>query len=140
MYLTNFLHNIQKMPLPLFLPDLGSDFLESGYGAPSFPALQIYANTEHVLVRAEIPGLTRDEISLSITDDVLTISGELKSAMADVKIIRRERAAGMFQKTVELPSPVDADKAEAVLKNGILEITLPIRESVKPREIPVTGE
>lgn len=142
MYITNLLNNIQKMQLPMLMSELSSEFADESHAYGEYPVLQIYSNGENLTIRAEVPGLTQEDISLSITDDVLTISGEIKGNpdFASVNFLRKERPWGKFQKTLELPTAVDGDKAQAAMKNGILMITLPIRESVKPKQITIKSE
>jgi HSP20 family protein len=142
MYFTDILNNINQIQY-----QMGKFALDERHGFHGdFPAVQIYTDADHVIVSAEIPGLAQDELQLSITDDVLSISGEIKrtppgdsndESTANFKFFRQERKAGKFQKIIELPYPVDGNQTEAVLKNGILSITFPLKEEAKPRQISI---
>lgn len=117
----------------------------SDFNYVEFPLIQILKNGDYLTVKAEIPGISSEELDLAISDDVLTISGEIKSAHADntvqkLKILKQERKTGKFQRTIELPFAVESDQAEAVFKNGILTITLPVKEAVKAKKITVKSE
>ena len=104
------------------------------------PAVDIYQNGEHELVlKAEIPDMTREEIDITVEKGTLTIKGEKKFA-ADVKeehFHRIERRYGTFSRSFSLPPTVDATKVSADYKNGVLTVRLPLREDAKPRQIKV---
>ena len=90
-------------------------------------------------VELELPGLTTDDISVEIKEDVLEVSGESKRAdlVEGEKSLRRERAFGKFRRTFEFPVSVDADKISAEFKNGILNLRIPKSEKVLPRKIEI---
>jgi HSP20 family protein len=104
------------------------------------PAVDIYQNGEHELVlKAEIPDMTREEIDVTVEKGTLTIKGEKKFA-SDVKeehFHRIERHYGTFSRSFSLPPTVDATKVSADYKNGVLTVRLPLREEAKPRQIKV---
>jgi len=108
------------------------------------PAIDIAQSDDAVTVRAEVPGLTAEEIKLSVQDDTLTISGEKKdSAQAEKSeenYYHVERSYGRFQRVLTLPTDIDAEKIEAACKDGVLTVRLPKAERAKPRKIAVTGE
>ena len=106
------------------------------------PAIDIAQNDDAVTVRAEVPGLTAEEITLSVQDDTLTISGEKKDSSEQSKenYYHVERSYGRFQRVLTLPTDIDAEKIEATCKDGVLTVRLPKAERVKPRKIAVTGE
>jgi HSP20 family protein len=84
------------------------------------------------------PGLDPDAIDLSVVRNVLTISGEKRHHLEDIKPEAfQERATGKFIRTIELPVEVDADQVKAEYKHGILMVTLPIAEAAKPKQISV---
>jgi HSP20 family protein len=135
MYLTDILNDIHRIQCQV--GNSRAMGLNGFFG--DFPAVQVYTSADQMVVRAELPGLNRDEIQLSITDDVLSISGEIKKVPVDnnvsektawnngkFRVYRRERKSGKFQKTIELPYPVDGSQSAAVLKNGILTVALPL--------------
>ena len=103
------------------------------------PALDVYEDKDNVYVRAELPGMKKEEIDLSLHDGTLSISGERKSEdkFKDAEVYRAERFFGRFQRTVTLPTPVAADKVKAQYKDGILTVTLPKAEEAKPKHIDV---
>ena len=104
------------------------------------PAVDIYENGKQELVlRAELPGMEREDIQVVFEDNTLTLKGERKLDH-DVKqeqFHRVERAYGTFSRSFSLPPAVDASKIAAEYKNGVLTVTLPFREEAKPRTINV---
>ena len=103
------------------------------------PAVDIIENDNEFVVKAELPGITQDDIKVSLSNDVLTIKGEKKQEKEEKgkNFHRIERSYGSFHRSFSLPSKVQADKVKAVYKNGVLEITLPKAEEVKPKEITI---
>ena len=104
------------------------------------PAIDVFEDKDSLTVRAELPGMKREEIELSLHDGCLSISGERKSENKheDAEVYRAERFFGRFQRTVSLPAPVATDKVKAQYKDGILTVTLPKTEEAKPKHIDVT--
>jgi HSP20 family protein len=104
-----------------------------------YPAVDMVEGENESVLVAEVPGMKKDEISISVHDGALTISGERKSPALPEKSawIRSERSSGKFSRTVQLPHEVNLDAIAAELTDGILRITLPKAESVRPREISV---
>lgn len=103
------------------------------------PAVDIRETDDALLVYAELPGIDKKDIHVDVHDGVLTISGERKYEK-DVKeenVHRTERAYGRFSRSFSLPRTVDADKVDAKLKDGVLEIRLPKTESAKPKAIEI---
>ena len=105
------------------------------------PAVDIYQTDNHTLVlKVELPDVTREDIDLRVENNTLTITGQ-KHRDKDVKeeqYHRIERAFGAFSRTFTLPPTVDAGKIGAEYKNGVLTVSLPLREEAKPRQIQVT--
>ena len=103
------------------------------------PALDLYEEKDNLVVKAELPGMKREDIEVSLHEGSLSISGERKSEQKheDAEVYRAERFFGRFQRTVTLPTPVAADKVKAEYKEGILSITLPKTEEAKPKHIDV---
>jgi HSP20 family protein len=104
------------------------------------PPVDIYQTSEHELVlKAELPDLSREEIDITVENFVLTLKGEKKLA-AEVKeeqFHHIERSYGSFSRSFSLPRTVDATKVAADYKNGVLTVRLPLREEAKPRQIKV---
>jgi len=107
--------------------------------APSYPALNIWSNEEGLVVNAEVPGIDVEDIDISVVGETLTLSGARKSEDLEegARYHRQERGSGKFNRSVELPFPVDTDKVEATFKNGVLQISLPRTEADKPKKIVV---
>jgi HSP20 family protein len=106
------------------------------------PAVDIYENAhQDVVIKAELPGFTRDAIKVTFENQTLSIEGEraLDAEIPRDKYHRMERHYGAFQRTFTLPATVDSNKAQAVYQDGVLTITLPRREETKPRQIQVNG-
>ncbi|MCM8765955.1 MAG: Hsp20/alpha crystallin family protein [Candidatus Omnitrophica bacterium] len=101
--------------------------------------LDIYETKDAVVVKADLPGMKKNEINVSIHGDVLTISGEKKKEeeVKDKHLHRIERFYGTFQRSINLPSYVDTSKIKASYKEGVLEISLPKTEEAKAKEIKV---
>lgn len=104
------------------------------------PALDVYEDKDQFVVTAELPGMKKDDIDVSLHDGSLTISGERKSEQEskDAGVFRSERYFGRFQRTVDLPTEVESNKVKADYRDGILTITLPKAEEAKPRQISVS--
>jgi len=110
-----------------------------GYAARQYPLVNLYDDKDNVYVEALAPGVNPESLNLSLQGATLTISGE-KTAACDLPAEdyhRCERSAGKFVRTIELPSPAESDKVEAVYRNGLLLITLPKVEAAKPKQIQV---
>jgi len=101
--------------------------------------VDMYETDEAVVVKATVPGVKPEDIDISVTGDVVTIRGEVKEETEVKKenYIRRERRHGSFCRQLPLPTAVDVDKAEAVFENGVLNLTLPKAEEVRPKSIKV---
>jgi HSP20 family protein len=105
----------------------------------SEPAVEVSDTKDAVLVKAQVPGMSKDNIQVNITDDMLTLKGEFKEEekKEEKNYYRQEFRYGAFTRTIALPSAVQADKATAQLKDGILEISIPKSEQAKAKQIPV---
>ena len=105
----------------------------------TFPAVDIREREDSFIIEAEIPGMDKNDIKVSIQDDVITISGEKKreERVEGYEEIRIERSCGKFSRSFRLGVPVEADKVKARYKNGVLTITVPKSEKVRGKEIPI---
>ena len=103
------------------------------------PAMDLYEDKDNFIVKAELPGMKKEEIELSLHDGTLSVSGERKSEekFKDAEVYRAERFFGRFQRTVSLPAPVCVEKVKAQYQDGILTVTLPKAEEAKPKHIDV---
>ena len=104
------------------------------------PLVDIQETPESYRLHAELPGLTKDDIQITIEDNVLRLSGERKFER-DVKkesFQRIERSYGAFARSFTLPTQVDSEKVQAVFENGVLSLTVPKQEQAKPRKITIS--
>jgi HSP20 family protein len=104
-----------------------------------FPPINVWLGDNSVVVTAELPGVTRDHVTLNLQDDVLTVEGkrEPEQRHEGLNWQRRERAYGSFSRVVQLPFRVDPDKVQARFNNGILEIELERLEADRPKKIEI---
>ena len=110
------------------------------FGGAWMPPVDIYSTGEHELViKAEIPGMNKDNIDITVENFTLTIHCEKKTdeTVKDDQFHRVERSYGAFTRTFALPQTVDANRVEASYKDGVLTIKLPQREEAKPKQIKV---
>ena len=117
-------------------------FHDFGFTAPStwMPPVDIFQTGDHELVmKAELPDMTRDDIDITVENFVLTIKGEKKAAseVKDDQYQHIERRYGTFSRSFSLPQTVDSNRVSADYKNGVLTVRLPLREEAKPRSIKV---
>jgi len=110
-------------------------FLPAEFRTPSV-ALDVYEEKDDVVVKADMPGLKKEEIEVNLSGNTLTITGERKKSeeVKEKSYYRAERSYGMFRRSVELPADVQADKVTASFKDGVLEIRLPKSEEAKKKE------
>lgn len=108
----------------------------NGTRAAFAPAVDVFEDGEAFVVQAELPGMTLEDVNVGVENDLLTLAGERKSEREDGHAIR-ERWYGAFSRSFKLPRTVDVEKIDATLKDGVLTVRLPKRESVKPRRIEV---
>jgi HSP20 family protein len=103
------------------------------------PIVDIEEDNDSIMVKAEIPGMQKEDIKVSVQSNILTITGERKheSETKNKTFHRVERSYGKFSRMITLPTDVDSDKVKANYKDGILSITLPKPEATKPKHIDV---
>lgn len=104
------------------------------------PALNVWSGRDAVVITAEVPGVDPKDLHVNVQNDVFTLEGERKPEQLgdDVTVHRAERAHGRFSRCIRLPYEVDASRATAKYRNGVLTVTLPRTEASKPRQIAVT--
>ena len=104
--------------------------------------VDVYQTEDDVVIKATAPGLTADDIQISIAGDTLSISGEIQEQTEQEgrEYFVRERRVGSFSRSITLPTTVNADKAVADFEDGILTLTLPKVEAVKPKKITVKAK
>jgi HSP20 family protein len=103
------------------------------------PAMDLVETDDHFVLRADLPGLSQDDVSIELEDRVLTVSGERKTEHEDRKegYYRVERAYGSFSRSLTLPEGVDAEAVEASFDRGVLEVRIPKPEERKPRRVAI---
>jgi HSP20 family protein len=114
--------------------------LMPGNGAKLWaPAVDIIDEKDQIRVKADLPGMKREDIEVNLENDILTVRGEKKEEkeVKEKDVVRCERYYGSFHRAFSLPTSVDASKVNAVYKDGVLEITLPKKEGAKPKQIKV---
>lgn len=111
-------------------------------GTAGHLALDMYQTDDDVVVKANIPGIKPEDIDISVSGDTLTIQGEVEeeSEKDETRYMLRERRYASFARSVTLPSSVQADSAKAEFENGVLTLTLPKAEEVKPKRISVKAK
>jgi HSP20 family protein len=121
---------------------LRPDLFGVGETAASALPLDMYETENDVVVKASVPGVKPEDIEVTVTGDLLTIKGEFKSEEKIEKrnVLRQERRYGSFCRQLGLPAGVDSNQAAASFENGILTLTLPKVEAVKPRTVKVLAK
>jgi HSP20 family protein len=101
--------------------------------------LDVSETEDAFIVKASIPGVNPDDIDISLTDNVLTIKAEVKAEeeIENAQYHLRERRFGVYSRAITLPTAVDADRVDAVYKDGVLTLTIPKAEEAKPHKIAV---
>ena len=122
----------------LFDGSFGPIFRTPGSFSRWAPALDLYQDNDQFTVLAELPGMKKEDIELSLQTGVLTISGERKRESKSEEGYRNERFFGRFQRSVTLPTSVDGNKVKATYQDGILKVALPKAEEAKPKQIDVS--
>jgi HSP20 family protein len=104
-----------------------------------YPACDVLEDKDSVNIVMELPGVTPDDVKLSLENNLLSIRGEKKQHAEErtERVHRYERSYGAFERSFALPTTVDSDKVSASFQNGILTVTVPKAERARPREIPV---
>ncbi len=110
--------------------------------ATVYPPLNLYENSEKLIIKAELPGVAASDLDISLEGDTLTLQGRREPRHDDDKVSyhRREIAYGNFSRAIALPTKIDPESIVAKLANGILTITLDKAAEVKPRKITVVTE
>ncbi len=113
-----------------------------GGSAEFAPAIDMYQTQDDVVVKAAIPGIKEEDVQINVTGDVLTIKGETRESneVKEKAYHIREQRWGSFERSIALPTLVTAEKAKAEFENGVLTITLPKAEEVKPKTITVKAK
>jgi HSP20 family protein len=104
-----------------------------------FPAMDLHEDADQLMVTAELPGMKKEDINVSLHENTLTVSGEKKCEDQEKsgESYRSERCYGRFHRSISLPWSVDAEKIDASYRDGVLKIKLPKSEQAKPKQIDV---
>jgi HSP20 family protein len=130
--------DLQKQLDRFFRNPQGFGFGLSGHGV--FPAVNLFGDKEGIVIRAEIPGVEPSSVQVQIDGQTLSISGERQTRGANGgSFHRRERPAGKFSRSIQLPRGLDRDKAAAECRNGVLTVRISRAEEMKPRLETVQG-
>jgi HSP20 family protein len=133
--------SIQDEMNRLFDDFFGRPVLKTGWTEGVWsPIVDISEDKENMIIKSEMPGMSKDDVKISIQDNVLTLKGEKKQEKEekDKNYHRIERNYGSFCRSFQLPTSVKSDKVKASYKDGVLSVTLPKTEDVKPKEIPIS--
>jgi HSP20 family protein len=116
--------------------------LANGGRGSGMPAVDMYQTDDDVVVKVAVPGMKSEDVQISVTGDVLSIKGETKqeSDTKEKAYHIREQRWGSFERTITLPTSVNSEKAQAEFENGVLSVTLPKAEDVKPKTITVKAK
>lgn len=108
-------------------------------GTRSYPTFNMIEDEDRVYVEAEMPGVRMEDLEITVANGMLTISGRREvTAPEDANTLRRERKAIEFERSLSLPGTLDASETEAVLRDGVLVLTMPKVEKAKARRVEVT--
>jgi HSP20 family protein len=109
--------------------------------APS-PSVDIFEEKDDIVLKTELPGMTKNDIEINLTDDMITLSGEKKheEKIEEKNYYRHECSYGSFKRSFNLPTEVQSDKAKASFKNGILEVRIPKTEAAKKKAVKINIE
>jgi HSP20 family protein len=104
-----------------------------------YPVVDMFENDDSFVIKAELPGMGKDDIAVDVKDRVLTLKGERNydNEVKEENYYRRERSYGRFQRAFSLPADVDADKIKADFKDGLLKIEVPKPLAQKPKQITI---
>lgn len=134
------LRRLQREMRKLFDESLGG-FFDRRASDRRFPPVNVYESEEEIVVRAEVPGVSVEELDLTITGDTLTLEGERRLELPEgADFITQERQHGRFRRVVALPRSVEAEAAQAAYLEGILTVRLPKAPEARARTIEVKGD
>ena len=137
--LTSLQHEMNRLFNTFFDAPITASEGGNGPSRRWMPAMDLVETEEHFVLRADLPGLTQDDVKLEIEDSVLTVSGERKIEHEVKKggFYRVERGTGTFSRSLTLPDGVNADAIEASFEHGVLEVRIPKPEERKPRRVQI---
>src|SRR5215471_13529759 len=103
------------------------------------PAIEVADTPEAIIVKAQVPGVSKEHLQVNVTENTLTLKGEVQEdkTREDKNYHQREFHYGAFARTITLPTTVQAEQATAQLRDGVLEVTIPKREETKAKDVPI---
>ena len=118
---------------------LFDDWLD-GHERAWTPAIDVVRENDHLVLRADLPGIKPEEVKIEVEDDILTVSGEHRESKVekDKRYVRRERRYGSFSRSMTLPKGVTAKDIKARTHNGVIEVTIPLPKEVKKEAVTIT--
>jgi HSP20 family protein len=121
------------------LDRLLEDVVGEGKRGEWTPAIDLVRDEDKLVLRADMPGITPEDVKIEVRDDIITVSGqhEEKKEEKDENYVRRERRFGSFSRSIALPGGVDPDRIEATSKDGVVEITIPLPAEKKPKSVQI---
>lgn len=121
---------------------INTSLRKGGDLAGSYPTVDIFKQGEDYILKSELPGISKDDIDITIQDNMVTLKGSKKveKEVREEDYYHCERVFGSFQRSFELPSTIDRKKVKASFKDGVLEVTLPLAEEAKPKQIKIDIE
>jgi HSP20 family protein len=134
--------SIQDRMNRLFEATLSRSRTEEGMSASTWaPPVDIYETSDRIVLKADLAGLSREDIDIRVQNTTLTLRGERRFTkdVQEENYLRLERAYGPFERTFTLPATVRADDIQASFKDGVLEVSIPKAEGDKPRRIRIEG-
>ena len=114
----------------------------SGLGGMRWPAIEMFERENQLIVRAELPGMKREDVRVRVAGDTLVIEGERRAEGEQSRQgeHRSEWSYGHFQREIMIPSEVDSSKLKARMHNGVLELTMPFKEERRSRDVQIEGD
>lgn len=108
-----------------------------GFDSGAYLPLDIYTTKDAVVLRASVPGIKPDDVAITVEGSTVTIRGETQAPQEEGAFLLQEQRYGPFARVIDLAMPVQPDKAEAKFENGVLTLTVPKAEEIKPKVIKV---
>ena len=137
---TNMLYGSPLRDMRRLQDEVNRLFQSAAAPRTSFPAINVYAHQDGVVITAELPGVKQDDLEITVHRDTVTLRGERQDQPQDTGVYhRRERGRGQFVRTFGLPFQVDPEKVEATLVDGVLTLALHRPEQDKPKRIRVSA-
>ena len=136
--MTLYINPIRNTARRRMLDEIMRDWEEDYRGALTFP-IDVKAESDSFTIKALLPGARPEDVDIQIVNEVVTISGELRADReAGDSYLLAERPEGKFHRVISLPTPLDANKVEANLENGVLTLHVPKADEAKPRRIKIS--